>query len=292
MKGLILAGGSGTRLYPVTVAVNKHLLPVFDKPMIYYALSNLMLAGIREILLITTPRDISAFRSLLGDGRKWGISLDYAEQEKPGGLAEAFLIGNSFVGRDPVALHLGDNLFYGHGFPEMMRAAAETTSGASVFAYRVANPEAFGVVELDQDGLPVSLVEKPKAPKSNWAVTGLYFYGNEVLEVARSIERSARGELEITDINRKFLEQGKLRVARCGRGVAWLDTGTHDNLLQASDFVRTIELRQGLKVGSIEEVAWRMGWVDTDGLLALAKPLLNTDYGRYLAQLAQQSPDD
>jgi len=288
MKGIILAGGSGTRLYPVTVAVNKHLLPVFDKPMIYYAIANLMLAGIREILIITTPRDIALFRRLLGDGRKWGILLDYAEQDRPGGLAEAFLIGRSFVGEDPVALHLGDNLFYGHGFPELMRKAASITSGASVFAYRVGNPEAFGVVELDAGGAPLSLVEKPTAPKSNWAVTGLYFYGNEVLDIARTIERSARGELEITDINRAFLERGTLRVERCGRGVAWLDTGTHDNLLQAGDFVRTIEQRQGLKVGAIEEVAWRMGWIDTDELEALAAPLLVTEYGRYLAQLAQQ----
>ncbi|MCW5695334.1 MAG: glucose-1-phosphate thymidylyltransferase RfbA [Bauldia sp.] len=288
MKGLILAGGSGTRLYPVTVAVNKHLLPVFDKPMIYYAIANLMLAGIREILIITTPRDIATFRSLLGDGAKWGIAVDYAEQASPGGLAEAFLIGRAFVGADPVALHLGDNLFYGHGFPEMMRRAAQTTSGATVFAYRVANPDAFGVVELDAKGAPLSLVEKPVVPKSNWVVTGIYFYGNEVLDIARSIERSARGELEITDVNRIFLERGALRVERCGRGVAWLDTGTHDNLIQASDFVRTIELRQGLKIGSIEEVAWRMGWIDTDALLALAAPLQVTEYGRYLAQLAQQ----
>lgn len=288
-KGIILAGGSGTRLYPLTRAVSKQLLPVYDKPMIYYPLSTLMLAGIREILVISTPRDLPQFESLLGDGSQWGIRLDYAEQPHPGGLAQAFLIGKSFIDGDPSCLILGDNIFYGHGLVDQLRAAAGQSVGASVFGYWVSDPERYGVAEFDPDGRVIGLVEKPREPKSNWAVTGIYFYDNKVCELAETLEPSARGELEITDLNSRYLERGELRLERMGRGTAWLDTGTHDSLMQAGEFIETIEKRQGLKVCCPEEVAFNNRWIDDWQLRSMAQELRKSGYGDYLLSLLHRS---
>jgi glucose-1-phosphate thymidylyltransferase len=286
MKGIILAGGSGTRLYPVTLAVNKQLLPVYDKPMIYYPLSVLMLAGIRDILVITTPADVAQYKAVLGDGASWGISLSYAQQPSPDGLAQAFLIGREFIGADPVCLILGDNIFFGEGLPTMLREAAAQTRGATVFGYPVHDPERYGVVEFDKDGAAVSLEEKPAQPRSNYAVTGLYFYDNDVVKIAEELAPSPRGELEITDVNRVYLERGALTVQRMGRGIAWLDTGTHESLLQASEFVHVIESRQGLKIACPEEIAYRQGYIGADALLAQARKLAKSGYGQYLLRIA------
>ena len=289
-KGIILAGGSGTRLHPLTHVTSKQLLPVYDKPMIYYPLSVLMLAGIREILIITTPEDSAQFRKLLGDGQQFGLAIHYAVQPRPEGLAQAFVIGRDFVGTDPSCLILGDNIFYGHGLTESLRLAAERPEGATVFGYWVRDPERYGVAEFDPEGRVVSLVEKPKAPKSNWAVTGLYFYDAQVIDMARDLKPGARGELEITDINRLYLELGQLRCEKLGRGTAWLDTGTHDSLLQAGNFIQTIEERQGLKIACPEEIAWSQGWISDDHLKALAEPLKKSSYGDYLLRLLTQGP--
>jgi glucose-1-phosphate thymidylyltransferase len=285
MKGIILAGGSATRLYPISLVVSKQLLPVYDKPMIYYPLSILMLAGIRDILIISTPQDLPRFRELLRDGRQWGLSFDYIEQPRPEGIAQAFILGREFIGRDHVALVLGDNIFYGHGLPEQLEQATKREQGASVFGYWVRDPERYGVISFDNTGKVVDIEEKPQTPKSNWAVTGLYFFDNAVVDIARRLKPSDRGELEITDVNTAYLRQGRLFVEKIGRGVAWLDTGTHTSLMQASSFIEVIEERQGLKVACVEEIAYRKGFITAAELETLAEPLEKSGYGQYLLNL-------
>ena len=290
MKGIILAGGSGTRLYPLTKAISKQIMPVYDKPMIYYPMSTLMLSGIREILIISTPRDLPVFEELLGDGAQLGMDIHYAVQEAPNGLAEAFIIGEKFIGSDPVALVLGDNIFYGQSFSRVLREAYDRSThekGATIFGYYVRNPREYGVVEFDEEGRAISIEEKPEKPKSNYAVPGLYFYDNDVVEIAKSIKPSARGELEITTVNETYLKRGDLHVETLGRGFAWLDTGNHDMLLAAADFVSTFQKRQGLYISCIEEIAFKRGFIDKEQLLKLAEPLMKTEYGRYLVEVAE-----
>jgi glucose-1-phosphate thymidylyltransferase len=285
MKGIMLAGGSGTRLYPVTQVVSKQLLPVYDKPMIYYPLSTLLLAGLRDILIISTPQDTGRFAELLGDGHQWGVNFQYAVQPSPNGLAEAFLIGREFIGNDTCAMILGDNIFYGHGFSHQLQSAAQLQHGALVFAYSVADPERYGVVELDGHGNVLSLEEKPKIARSRYAVTGLYFYDNDVVRHAQQLKPSARGELEITDLNRRYMDAGQLRVEIMGRGMAWLDTGTHESLFEAGLFIQTVERRQGVKIASPEEIAWRLGYISSEQVERLAAPFAKNDYGRYLLSM-------
>ncbi len=288
MKGIILAGGSGTRLHPMTLSLSKQLIPVYDKPMIYYPLSTLMLAGIREILIISTPQDIPRFENLLGSGEKWGLKFSYAVQPRPEGIAQAFIIGKEFIGSDNVCLILGDNLFFGHGLAKRLQEVAKRSTGATIFAYYVSNPERYGVVEFDESGNALSLEEKPRNPRSNYAVTGLYFYDNRVIEIASSLKPSARGELEITDVNKAYLEAGKLKVEIMGRGMAWLDTGTPGSLLKAANFVEVIEQRQGMKIACVEEVAWRMGFIDDSQLEILAGSFGENEYGKYLRRILEE----
>lgn len=292
LKGIVLAGGSGTRLYPITRAVSKQLLPIYDKPMVYYPLSTLMLAGIRDILVITTPTDRGQFERLLGDGSQWGIRLTYAEQARPAGLAEAFIVGADFIGGSRVAMVLGDNIFFGHGLPELLVRAADRAEGATVFAYHVRDPERYGVVTFDEDGRPFRIEEKPKKPISNWAITGLYFFDNRVVQYARHVRPSARGELEITDLQMRYLRAGALKVERMGRGFAWLDTGTVESLIEAASFVQTLETRQGMKVACLEEIAFRQGFIGRDDVLTLAKSLEKSGYGKYLTELIRPSLAD
>jgi len=292
MKGIILAGGSGTRLHPMTLVMSKQLMPIYDKPMIYYPLSTLMLAGIREILIISTPQDLPNFKRLLGDGSQWGIELSYAEQPKPGGLAQAYIIGADFIGSKPSCLILGDNIFYGHGITELFKSAMDKTEGATVFAYHVTDPERYGVVEFDRNMKAISIEEKPEKPKSSWAVTGLYFYDKEIVDIAANLKPSARGELEITDANRIYLDNNKLNVELMGRGYAWLDTGTPDSLLDACEFVATLERRQGFKISCPEEIAYKMGFISAQQLEGLALQLGKSSYGKYLLQVSSESPTD